>query len=105
MFGFGPADIGNRSLRSGAAMSLFLMKHSSDEIMILGRWKSRAFLDYIRPQVVQWSHQFAQDMISFETFFELCIKRKKRKEIPEPLRKHYKIPKINLDYSSVRMVG
>jgi hypothetical protein len=49
MFGFDPVEIGNKSLWSGAAMLHFLMKHSSDRIMILGRWKSRAFLDYIRP--------------------------------------------------------
>jgi hypothetical protein len=29
MFGFDPMEIGNKSLRSGAAMSLFLMIHSS----------------------------------------------------------------------------
>lgn len=86
-------------------MSLFLMKHLSKKIMILCRWKSRAFLDYIRPQVVQWSHQIAQDMISFETFFELCGKWKGKEEISESQSKHLNIPKQNLDYSSMRVVG
>ena len=45
-FGFHKEEIGNRSIRSGAAMALFLNDHSSDKIMILGRWKSKAFLDY-----------------------------------------------------------
>ena len=46
-FGFHPHEIGNRSIRSGAAMSLFLMDHSPAKIMILGRWSSDAFLVYI----------------------------------------------------------
>jgi hypothetical protein len=47
VFGFDSTEIGTRSIRSGAAMSLFLMNHSSDKIMILGRWKSKAFMEYI----------------------------------------------------------
>ena len=34
-FGFGPADIGNKSIRSGAAMSLFLNDTPVPKIMIL----------------------------------------------------------------------
>ena len=52
-FGFSPNEIGNRSVRSGAAMALFFTNHSPDKIMLLGRWKSRAFLVYIRPQVTE----------------------------------------------------
>ena len=52
-FGFHPHEIGNRSIRPGAAMALFLSDHSPAKIMILGRWKSDAFLDYIRPQVLE----------------------------------------------------
>ena len=74
-FGFGPMDIGNKSLRSGAAMALFLMRHSSDRIMILGRWKSRAFLDYIRPQVIEWTSCLSGDMISFDNFTDLLDRR------------------------------
>jgi hypothetical protein len=51
-FGFHPNEVGNRSLRSGATMALFLKDHSTAKIsMILGRWSSDAFLVYIRPQV------------------------------------------------------
>jgi hypothetical protein len=75
MFGFDPMEIGNKSLRSGAAMSLFLMKHSSDRIMILGRWKSRAFLDYIRPQVIEWTSCLSGEMISFDNFTDLLEER------------------------------
>ena len=86
-FGFHPEEIGNRSIRSGAAMALFLQNHSSDKIMILGRWKSKAFLDYIRPQVLSWTDLFSEDMISFDNFFELCsgqsrtVKNSKRRKI------------------------
>jgi hypothetical protein len=75
VFGFDPVEIGNKSLRSGAAMSLFLKKHSSDRIMILGRWKSRAFLDYIRPQVIEWTSWLSRDMISFDNFTDLLEER------------------------------
>ena len=40
--------------------------------MILGRWISKAFLIYIRPQIIKWTKNFLSDMISFNIFFELC---------------------------------
>jgi hypothetical protein len=43
VFGFAPHEIGNKSLRSGAAMALFLANHSTAKILILGRWLSDAF--------------------------------------------------------------
>jgi hypothetical protein len=36
-FGFHPHEIGNRSIRSGAAMALFMKDHSTEKIVILGR--------------------------------------------------------------------
>jgi hypothetical protein len=69
-FGFDPSDIGNHSIRSGAAMALFLMNYHSDRIMILGRWKSTAFLIYIRPQVMEWTSNMSTDMIRFNSFRE-----------------------------------
>ncbi|OEU08864.1 hypothetical protein FRACYDRAFT_249209 [Fragilariopsis cylindrus CCMP1102] len=50
-------------------------KHSSDRIMILGRWKSIAFLDYIRLQVIEWTSCVSGDMISFDNFTDLLDKR------------------------------
>jgi hypothetical protein len=69
-FGFDPHEIGNKSLRSGAAMSLFLQNVSGDRIMILGRWASRAFLDYIRPQVLEWTNNMSRTMIQNESFLD-----------------------------------
>ena len=57
-------------------MALFLMNHSAEHIMMLGRWKSKVFLDYIRPQVLQWIDLFSRDMISFDNFHELCLDQK-----------------------------
>jgi hypothetical protein len=70
-FGFHPHEIGNRSLRSGAAMSLFLMHHPKEWIMILGRWSSDAFLVYIRPQVLEWTNNMSRDMIKLDNFLDV----------------------------------
>lgn len=70
-FGFHPKHIGNKSIRSGAAMSLFMMGHSSAKIMILGRWSSDAFLVYIRPQIMEWTHSMSIDMTRTDTFTDV----------------------------------
>ena len=75
-FGFDAADLGTKSLRSGAAMSLFLMNHSVHKIMILGRWSSDAFLVYIRPQVLEWTTNMSSDMILHDSFIDASQSRK-----------------------------
>jgi hypothetical protein len=50
VFGFDAKDIGTKSIRSGAAMGLFLMNHSTERIMLMDRWLPQAFRVYIRPQ-------------------------------------------------------
>jgi hypothetical protein len=64
-FGFSPGEIGNKSLRSGAAMALALSpkNHSEMRIMILGRWRSNAFMAYIRPQIIELTSNLAEDMV------------------------------------------
>ncbi len=42
--GFGPLEIGTHSIRSAAAMSMFLADVPVYTIMLLGRWSSDAFL-------------------------------------------------------------
>jgi len=69
-FGFSASEIGTKSIRSGAAMALFLMNHSPERIMIMGRWKSTAFLDYIRPQVLEWTNNMSADMIRHDSFLD-----------------------------------
>ena len=46
-FGFDSTEIGTRSIRSGAAMGLFLMNVPAQKIQMLGRWSSQGFLFYI----------------------------------------------------------
>ena len=70
-FGFDAHEIGNKSLRSGAAMALFLKNHSVAKIMILGRWSSDAFLVYIRPQVLEWANNMSTDMTNFDSFLDV----------------------------------
>ncbi len=72
-FGSHPIKIGNKSLRSGAATSLFLMDPSPAKIMILGRWSLDAFLVYIRPQVLEWTNNMSRDMISFDSFLDVGL--------------------------------
>jgi hypothetical protein len=67
--GYAVADIGTHSLRSGAAMALFLANESVYKIMILGRWSSDAFLAYIRPQVLKWTSKMSKLMTTIENFF------------------------------------
>jgi hypothetical protein len=73
VFGFHPHEIGNRSIRSGTAMALFLKDHSTAKVMILGRWSSDAFLVYIRPQVLEWTNNMPRDMASFESFLDVGL--------------------------------
>jgi hypothetical protein len=72
-FGFGPENLGTRSIRSGAAMALFLMDHSVEKIKILGRWQSDAFLAYIRPQVLEWTSTMSNDMVKIQNFKDLSF--------------------------------
>jgi hypothetical protein len=67
-FGYSATEIGTKSIRSGAAMGLFIMNHSSERIMLMGRWLSQAFLVYIHPQVVEWTNNMSGDMIHHDSY-------------------------------------
>jgi len=56
------SEIGTHSIRSGAAMAMFLSDCSVCQIMMIGRWSSDAFLRYIRKQVEQFSHNVSKRM-------------------------------------------
>jgi len=90
-----PSDLGTRSIRSGAAMALFLMNHSVEKIMILGRWwSSDAFLVYIRPQVLEWTNIMAKDMASNRDFRDLNHSRDR----PSALRKSRTMPAFYMSH-------
>ena len=98
-FGFSPDSIGNKSIRSGAAMSLFLNKYTADQIMILGRWKSQSFLDYIRPQIAEMLIGFSRDMVSFESFAELhCSTDNGKRRRKSASNTHQRFPKFHLKF-------
>ena len=56
-------DVGTHSLRSAAAMAMFLGGLPVYLIMLMGRWSSDAFLRYIRKQIEQFSHDVSTKMI------------------------------------------
>ena len=71
-YGIKSSELGTRSIRSGAAMALALQGDTSDQkIMMLGRWKSTAFLNYIRPQVLEWAGDAAQQMAKTKSFLDV----------------------------------
>ncbi len=61
--GFDPEELGTHSLRSGAAMAMFLTGTPVYVIMLIGRWSSDAFLRYIRPQVQDFTAGVSRNMI------------------------------------------
>ena len=71
-YGINESELGTRSIRSGAAMALAIQGSASDQkIMMLGRWKSTAFLHYIRPQVLEWAGDAAQQMSRTRSFLDV----------------------------------
>lgn len=60
--------IGSHSLRSGAAMALFLANADTVDIMLLGRWSSDAFLLYIRDYIQETTAELGKRMIINETY-------------------------------------
>ena len=67
--GFKGDDIGTHSIRSGAAMAMYLAEVPTFSIMMIGRWSSDAFLKYIRKQVEQFSHNVSSRMLRNENYF------------------------------------
>ena len=94
VFGYSAPSIGTKSLRSGAAMGLFLMNHPVHKIMILGRWSSDAFLVYIRPQVLEWTNNMSADMIQFNSFTDITTTQR----VP-PTDPRTRQPRFNADRS------
>jgi hypothetical protein len=66
--GFEPDEMGTHSLRSGAAMEMYLAGVPVCTIMLIGRWSSDTFLRYIRRQVEQFSKDVAQKMLTHRSF-------------------------------------
>jgi hypothetical protein len=61
--GFEPHEVGTHSLRSGAAMEMYLGEIPIYIIMLIGRWSSDTFLPYIRKQVEQFLRNVSKKML------------------------------------------
>jgi hypothetical protein len=68
--GFKANEIGTHSIRSGGAMAMYLAEPQipTYTIQLLGRWRSDAFLKYIRKQVKQFSACISEAMVINEDF-------------------------------------
>ena len=66
--GFKKEEVGTHSIRSGAAMAMYLGDCPIYTIMMMGRWSSEAFLRYIRKQVEQFSQNVSKKMLKCEFF-------------------------------------
>ena len=80
--GFGKDDIGLQSIRSGGAMAMFLSGVSEIIIKRVGRWKSDAFLEYIREQVDSFTIGVSQKMLENKKFHHLNEKERNILEAP-----------------------
>lgn len=69
-------DIGTHSIRSGAAMAMYLGEVPVCTIMMIGRWSSDAFLRYIRKQVEQFSRNVSNKMILHREFRHIPAKNR-----------------------------
>ncbi len=66
--GIAKHEVDTHSLRSGAAMAMYLGECPLYTIMLMGRWSSNAFLRYIRKQVLEFSHNVSKRMLRFRTY-------------------------------------
>lgn len=69
--GFSISQIGCHSLRSGSAMAMYLAHVPDTTIQLIGRWKSAAFMRYIREQVDCFTSNISAQMISTDSFFTI----------------------------------
>jgi len=62
------SEVRTHSIRSGAAMAMYLAGVPIFSIMLIGRWSSLAFLKCIRKQVQEFSFGISSKMIEVQTF-------------------------------------
>ena len=70
--GFKAESVGTHSIRSSTAMALFLARVDPVVIMFLGRWRSDAFLRYIREQVLECLTGVSFCMANQKDFFTVA---------------------------------
>jgi len=80
VLGFNSKDVGCHSIRSSFAMFLYKQDVRTDKIMLQGRWRSDAFLLYIRVQITAFStgisHATIKDSNNFYTVPDTHVSQK-----------------------------
>jgi hypothetical protein len=66
--GIAKHKIGTHSIRSGAAMAMYLGECPVYTIMLIGCWSSDAFLRYIQKQVMEFSHNVSKKTLRFKNY-------------------------------------
>jgi hypothetical protein len=64
--GISKEEISTHSIRSGAAMAMYLQECPVYTIMLIAWWSSDAFLRYIQKQVMEFSHKVSKKMLHFK---------------------------------------
>ena len=69
-----PIDkLGASSLRTSAAMMMYLAREQVYTIMLVGRWSSDAFLAYIEKQVKEFTKGVSSRMLQSDTFYNVPL--------------------------------
>jgi hypothetical protein len=71
VFGLTPKTIGLHSIRSSAAMAMYLNKIQPRTIMLIGRWSSEAIFVYIRRSVAELSNNVSALMLENPTYHSI----------------------------------
>ena len=71
--GFPVDRIGTHSIRAGAAMAMFLAGVPCETIQLIGRWRSRTFMKYLRIQVTASTRGVTTKMTSLDSFFTVTM--------------------------------
>ena len=61
-------EIGTHSIRSGAAMAMYLGGVPVFAIQMIGRWSSDSFMRYIRKQIEEFTYDVSQKMLTMQHF-------------------------------------
>ena len=69
--GLKPTEVGNYSIRSSFAMMLHVQGIPSEKIMLQGRWRSTAFLTYLRVQVTKFSDGLSDKISQNRDFYSV----------------------------------
>jgi hypothetical protein len=104
--GFEANEIGCHSLRSGSAMAMYLAHIPVTTIQLIGRWKSDAFMRYIREQVDCFTSNVASKMITAPSFYTIPEPglENTNQNRAEPLQPNHPKSKVGQDTDSLLQI-